>query len=584
MTRILLITSLVLYCVGYPVGAANYTYNPSQAASINSRTFAAGDVLTLQNGDWNDKNITIKGNGNSSAPILVKAETAGKVVFKGASRLTMDGKYIEVEGIEFSGNSTVGTSHVVTFSRNSSHCRLTNSAIRNYNPPNSTSWASTDNKWISINGTHNRVDHCYFENKGNIGTLLVVWLVGGQSANHRIDNNHFYKRVPLLDGNQKELNGQETIRIGDSSTSLTDANCIVENNFFEECDGEIEIISNKSCGNTYRNNVFFNNNGTLTLRHGNACTVEGNYFIGRNQSGTGGVRIIGENHRIYNNYFQDLLGSGYRTAICIVKGKRNSALNEYFQVKNTLVAFNTFYNCANAFNVGYDGGNDLAPVSTTIAHNVVFAKNTNQTGVRVSDSRSEITWANNLMYQGRHRDFTPTETQFRRTMTNLNFQLTDTEYGIQQPTSNSAIATEYTTMDYSDISLDIEGRTRPNRKMIGAFELMGNATLAMPTPQTAGCSFINKEGATGMVFVEAFEKGESLIDRISIRNKILSVQAAVGELKLQVYDLKGVLQFDSSLGSGHPNFVFDLSVLPTGLHLLVFETENRKDARKIIVQ
>ena len=57
-----------------------------------------------------------------------------------------------------------------------------------------------------------------------------------------------------------------------------------------------EIISNKSCKNTYSDNGFYECKGTLTLRHGNDCLVTGNYFIGNNISQTGGVRIIGENH------------------------------------------------------------------------------------------------------------------------------------------------------------------------------------------------------------------------------------------------------------------------------------------------
>ncbi len=49
----------------------------------------------------------------------------------------------------------------------------------------------------------------------------------------------------------------------------------MENNWFEGCDGETEIISNKSGGNTYRGNVFFRSAGALTLRHGNGNRVIG---------------------------------------------------------------------------------------------------------------------------------------------------------------------------------------------------------------------------------------------------------------------------------------------------------------------
>ncbi len=90
--------------------------------------------------------------------------------------------------------------------------------------------------------------------------------------------------------------------------------------------------------------------------------------------------------------------------------------------------FNTFYNCRNVFNVGYQGGNDLAPLSTAIAHNVIFAANSTQTGVLISDQNNKINWKNNLMYQGRFQNFSPQTEQFARTTANLNFQASDAEY------------------------------------------------------------------------------------------------------------------------------------------------------------
>ena len=38
-------------------------------------------------------------------------------------------------------------------------------------------------------------------------------------------------------------------------------------------------------------------------RQGRPTAVDGNYFFGRGAPNTGGVRIIGERHRVFNNYF-----------------------------------------------------------------------------------------------------------------------------------------------------------------------------------------------------------------------------------------------------------------------------------------
>ena len=52
-------------------------------------------------------------------------------------------------------------------------------------------------------------------------------------------------------------NGGETLRIGTSHYSLSDSFTVVENNYFERTNGEVEIISVKSGKNQIRNNVFF---------------------------------------------------------------------------------------------------------------------------------------------------------------------------------------------------------------------------------------------------------------------------------------------------------------------------------------
>jgi len=60
---------------------------------------------------------------------------------------------------------------------------------------------------------------------------------------------------------------------------MRNSRAVVESNLFDRCDGELEIISSKSCENVYRHNTFLDCAGMLTLRHGNRCTVEGNFFI-----------------------------------------------------------------------------------------------------------------------------------------------------------------------------------------------------------------------------------------------------------------------------------------------------------------
>lgn len=146
--------------------------------------------------------------------------------------------------------------------------------------------------WLSLNGSHHRVDHNAFTGQNHIGVTNVVRLAGKSNGHHRIDHNYYGQRA-AGDGN-----GYETIRIGTGANSHVDAHTIVEHNVFEELDGEIEIISNKSNKNIYRFNTFRNSSGTLTLRQGNQCLVDSNFFLGdyrngKGKKGVGDVRVIG---------------------------------------------------------------------------------------------------------------------------------------------------------------------------------------------------------------------------------------------------------------------------------------------------
>ena len=421
-------------CYGYPMVKEAKTYvlllilllfaagqgharivNVSSASAIN-KTWSAGDTLLFANGNYSNLSLSLSGTGTAAKPIVLRAATPGEVILGGSSMIAINGKYIEVQGIRFQGTYT-GKKHIVQFESSSSHCRLTECAIEAYNPSD----ATKDLKWVSIKGKENRVDYCYFAGKANMGTLLVVWLEENVTPKHQIDHNHFGYRTPQVDGEGKELNGQEIIRIGDSSTSMQEAQCVVERNYFENCDGEIEIISNKSCGNIYRNNTFYACAGMLTLRHGNGCTVEGNWFFGGGKKSSGGVRIIGENHIVKNNYFQDLTGNNYRAGLCIVRGKPNSELNEYYQVKNAEVYDNTFVNCKEAFCVNYHSSSEcnLLALNTTITNNHVYQDDSHKSNkvVTMAATGGSVTWSGNMYNAGKFSSYTPASSEWSQNKT-----------------------------------------------------------------------------------------------------------------------------------------------------------------------
>ncbi|KAK0329833.1 hypothetical protein LTR94_035157, partial [Friedmanniomyces endolithicus] len=97
--------------------------------------------------------------------------------------------------------------------------------------------------------------------------------------------------------------------------SLSASNTVVENNWFEGTDGEVEIVSNKSGGNTYRGNVFYHSRGSMVLRHGDGNLVENNVFLGGGKPHTGGIRVINRNQTVRNNYMEGITGDGFTAAL-----------------------------------------------------------------------------------------------------------------------------------------------------------------------------------------------------------------------------------------------------------------------------
>ena len=228
------------------------------------------------------------------------------------------------------------------------------------------------------------------------------------------------------------MNGGETIRIGTSNVSMNDSYTTVEENIFDACDGEMEVISNKSCHNTIRNNLFYECVGTLTLRHGNFATVYGNYFIGNGVKETGGIRIIGEDHKVYNNYMQGLTGTGLRSAISMMDALPNSPLNGYWQVKNPQVVGNTIIDCKQAFDIGA-GKNEariLPPVNISIANNIIIKSPL----IHYSDQPQGSTTEGNIVFDAPSKEILP------KGFESLNPQLKLNKLHVWQPSSNELLA------------------------------------------------------------------------------------------------------------------------------------------------
>jgi poly(beta-D-mannuronate) lyase len=351
-----------------------------------------GDRIVLANGTWRDFEMVIDAEGTVDKPITVEAQEKGKVIISGQSNLRLAGEHLVVSGLVFKDGYSP-TNAVIAFRRSkgeyANNSRVTEVVIDHFNNPER---YETDS-WVLMYGKNNRFDHNHLEGKSNQGVTMAVRLDSEESQenHHRIDHNYFGPR-PVLGSN-----GGETLRIGTSHYSLTDSYTVVENNYFDRCDGEVEIISSKSGRNTFRGNLFFESRGTLTLRHGNDALVENNVFLGNHVDHTGGIRVINKRQTIRNNYMYGLTGHRFGGALVIMNGVPNSPINRYHQVEDSVIEQNSIIASDHIeLAAGSDEERSAPPISSVFRNNLVHNDGGNSV-IAVHDDVSGISFEGNLL-------------------------------------------------------------------------------------------------------------------------------------------------------------------------------------------
>ena len=383
-----------------------------------------GSTITMANGVWQDVELKLVGKGEENNPIKLQAETPGEVIISGQSNLAFSGEYIEISGLVFK-NGYTPTSEVISFKTSkenlANHSRVTNCVIDNFTNPE----RFDGDTWVMIYGKNNRFDHNTLIGKGNRGVTLAVRMQteASRENKHIIEYNYFGPREIL------GSNGGETLRIGTSHYSREYSNTLVRKNYFDRVNGEHEIVSNKACGNEFRDNVFFECQGTLTMRHGHHTLVENNYFLGNRKPNTGGIRIINEYQTVRKNYMSGLTGHRFRGALVIMNGVPNSPINRYNQVIDSYMDNNIVINsdyiqlCA-----GSDEERSAIPIGSTFKNNLILG-NTNPKPFTIYDDVSGIEFSGNIMNE-------EAEAPFQQGFEKVAFDLSQNEDGLLVPSQN----------------------------------------------------------------------------------------------------------------------------------------------------
>jgi poly(beta-D-mannuronate) lyase len=437
-----------------PLAASAATYVVNSISTLQSRinSAVAGDVIIVTNGTYTTSAaITVNRAGASGNPIIIAAETIGGVTIQGTHGFVFasPAAHVEVEGFRFlhanSINIPAGTHHIAL--------------LRNFIDLNIASGA--DVSYVNISGDDVEIGYNELANKNTLGNMLDITGSGSQVARRLwVHHNYFH------DFTSPGGNGAETIRWGLSGLSLSDGDGLCEYNLFVRCNGENEMISNKSSGNTYRfNTVLDSPGGEISQRHGDNCLYYGNYM-----KNTAGIRIYGDSHLIHSNYLE-----GNTIGINMGNGDgdvhNGAPLTAHDRPDNNVVVFNTLINNGTQYQMG-GRTNGLGATNTTFANNVIQG---GTTAVSISSSApyTNPTWSGNIIWNAGSTGNIPSGGY-----TSVNPLLATDASGVYHLQSGSpAIGTA--TGTYSAVTLDQDGQARPGTgKDKGADEFSSDPVTA----------------------------------------------------------------------------------------------------------
>tara|TARA_B100000809_G_scaffold19840_3_gene17496 strand:- start:24977 stop:27685 length:2709 start_codon:yes stop_codon:yes gene_type:complete len=452
-----------------------------------------GDTVVIKDGTYTNLEILFNVDGTASSPILLQAQSKGGVSLEGNSGLKIAGDYLIVDGLHFQNGERADGRGIIRFYDDSTdtstfanHSRLTNTTIDGFNSQDS----EVRYHWVNVRGSHNEIDHNHFTNMQMSGVMVIVNRRDSTDANypnfednHHFHHNYFDTRISV--NYPDRANGQEGLKIGSGAEAGTDSNTIAEYNLFYKIDGEAEIISSKSDSNIFRYNTFLDNQGSITLRNGDDNQVYGNFIDGGGINGTGGIRIIGNGHKVYNNHIKNTKKAG----ITIYAGTGGNG-SEYRSAEDLEIYNNTIVNSKPSLVIGQVGSDPFqhinAPINSIIANNAIYYAGSTalfDDDPKYLDIEPSITFIGNIAY-GSSTSISNELAVLGRTITaaqidEINPGLSADVDGVFVPTVSSAVVNAVNT-NYSLANIDIHGLSRDSIHDVGAAEYTTTASINKP--------------------------------------------------------------------------------------------------------
>ena len=339
----------------------------------------AGNTYIIEDSEYPNDKVNIKSSGTKDLPITIQAEN---VIISNKSTLRITGSNIIFSGFTF---QDIDMNKMIKLEGdNIQFCNNTIQVLKR------------DVEYVlGVYGSNIRISNNTFRHFDKLGVIINV-IVNKDKPNYcLIDNNNFNERK-----NMDKSNGAETVRLGDSKTSMLDCKSILYGNMFNLCSGEIEIVSVKSCKNIIYNNKFIDSEGGLCFRHGKNNLAIYNYFLGNNEE-CAGIRLTDSGHKIYFNTFEKIINENpFRSALSVMCGEVNNKLNGYAPVSDIIVKYNDFLYCENSLSIGVNNKrkSNILPVKLDITENrFIKCSNMFLTSNKIKGSKDSKITANKLL-------------------------------------------------------------------------------------------------------------------------------------------------------------------------------------------
>lgn len=418
-----------------------------------------GAVIELPAGSIKlSKPLIITRSGTESAPITLRARERGRTVFDGNAGIELRGaSHVIIEGFSFTHENRTPAIKLI----DCNNVRITRCSFKL-----GTGLAQRQN-WVHITGGksgQNRIDHNLFDDLTTAGAYIAI--DGSEEApfqiskGDRIDYNHFRAIA------RREGGGARAIRLGWTKLAPSQGQSVVEYNLFDNCNGDEELITVRSSGQFIRYNTFLNSAGYLTLRMGSGNVAEGNFFYAENKENVGGIRVFGEEAKVFNNYFEGLTVP----AVVLSNGLAEPGKIDVPRpaASKAMIVFNTWVNCGGgALELGATGGGILTkpPADCLIANNVAIGYGDEL--IRVRSKPETVRWSRNIMFHANAKEKVGLDVPDDQI--SVVFPRLRNQGGIWRLSPNSP-AIDFAEGEFDFVTTDIDGQPRPRKMDAGSDE------------------------------------------------------------------------------------------------------------------